>query len=254
MSRAVVALRLAAPLQSWGGRSSFNRRDTRPEPTKSGILGLLAAASGIRREEPINDLLGLRLGVRTDQPGSLLRDYHVASDYRGGGLPTADVNAKGIQKTNPKKTTYPTERFYLQDAIFVAAIEGPAQTITALRDALLNPQFPLSLGRRSCPPAGRLLLGTYPTSLDEVLHALPWQASAHYQRRHNTAAFVRLPATIEDDDGEDSAWDVPSCFSLRTRTFSARRVRHTWITPPLEPDAADAHTPPAHDPFDLLGA
>jgi CRISPR system Cascade subunit CasD len=254
VSEAVLALRLAAPLQSWGGRSSFNRRDTRSEPTKSGILGLLAAASGIRREEPINDLLGLRLGVRTDQPGSLLRDYHVASDYRGGGLPTADVNSKGLQKTNPKKTTYVTERFYLQDAIFVAAIAGPTQTIAILKDALLSPQFPLSLGRRSCPPAGRLLLGTYPAGLDEVLHALPWQASAQHQRRHGTTTAVRLPATIEDEDGDDSAWDVPSSFSLRTRTFSARRVRHTWITPLPEPKTADGHPESAHDPFDLLGA
>ena len=254
MSNAVLALRLAAPLQSWGGRSSFNRRDTRPEPTKSGIVGLLAAASGIRRSDPIGELLNLRLGVRTDQPGSLLRDYHTASDYRGGGLPTANVNAKGVQKVNPDKETYVTERFYLQDAVFVAVIAGPTNMLDSLAAALRSPQFPLSLGRRSCPPAGRLLLGTFPTSLDEVLRTLPWQAAEHHQRRHRKSPTIRVPATIEDPAGDDSAWDVPSSFSLRARTFSARLVRHDWITLPTGATAAPEQTASTHDPFDLLGA
>src|SRR5437016_3301790 len=94
----VLVLRLAGALQSWGDRSSFNRRDTRPEPTKSGVIGLLAAAAGRPREQPLGDLLDLQLGVRVDQPGTLLRDYHTVSDYRGRPLPQAGVSAKGIQK------------------------------------------------------------------------------------------------------------------------------------------------------------
>ncbi|MEU3190053.1 CRISPR-associated protein Cas5, partial [Streptomyces sp. NPDC006992] len=31
-------------------RSAYNRRETRPEPTKSGVIGLLAAAAGRPRE------------------------------------------------------------------------------------------------------------------------------------------------------------------------------------------------------------
>lgn len=81
--QAVLVLRLAAPLQSWGGPSRYNRRDTLPQPTKSGILGLFAAADGRSREASLSDLLGLRLGVRVDQPGTLLRDYHTVSDHRG---------------------------------------------------------------------------------------------------------------------------------------------------------------------------
>ena len=255
MSITVLALRLAAPLQSWGGRSSFNRRETRPEPTKSGIVGLLAAASGIRRGDPIGELLNLRLGVRTDQPGSLLRDYHTASDYRGGAMPSAQVNAKGLQKkTSPPKETYVTERFYLQDAVFVAAITGPADVLDALDAALRSPQFPLSLGRRSCPPTGPLVLGMFTTSLEDVLRTLPWQAAEHHQRRHRKATTIRVPATIEDAAGDDSAWDVPSSFSLHARTFSARLVRHEWITLPTGTTAAPEQAGSAHDPFDLLGA
>lgn len=43
---ATLLLRLAAPLQSWGSDSKFETRKTGREPTKSGVVGLLAAALG----------------------------------------------------------------------------------------------------------------------------------------------------------------------------------------------------------------
>ena len=46
---ATLLLRLAAPLQSWGADSKFETRKTNREPTKSGVIGLLAAALGLRR-------------------------------------------------------------------------------------------------------------------------------------------------------------------------------------------------------------
>src|SRR5215475_868070 len=142
-----LVLRLAGPLQSWGGRSQYNRRETFGEPTKSGIVGLLAAAQGRRRCDPIEDLLDLRMAVRTDQPGSLLRDYHTVSDYRGRPLLSAGIGGRGQQEpTSPRKYTHVTERFYLQDAVFVAAVGGPASTLSALRGAVGQPAFPLALG------------------------------------------------------------------------------------------------------------
>ena len=44
-----LLLRLVAPLQSWGTTSRFDDRDTGKEPSKSGVIGLLAAAMGIHR-------------------------------------------------------------------------------------------------------------------------------------------------------------------------------------------------------------
>lgn len=48
---ATLLLRLAAPLQAWGADSKFETRKTGREPTKSGVIGLLAAALGLRRDE-----------------------------------------------------------------------------------------------------------------------------------------------------------------------------------------------------------
>ena len=77
---ATLLLRLAAPLQAWGADSKFETRKTNREPTKSGVIGLLAAALGLRRDESegLARLTGLRFGVRVEREGQLLVDYHTA--------------------------------------------------------------------------------------------------------------------------------------------------------------------------------
>ena len=97
---ATLLLRLAAPLQAWGADSKFETRKTGREPTKSGVIGLLAAALGLRRDEreALARLTGLRFGVRVEREGQLLVDYHTA-------------------KTQDEKTSYVTYRHYLQDAV-----------------------------------------------------------------------------------------------------------------------------------------
>ena len=72
---AVLLLKLAGPLQSWGSASRFTDRGTQHEPTKSGVVGLLAAALGRRRTASVDDLASLRFGVRIDQPGTLQDDF-----------------------------------------------------------------------------------------------------------------------------------------------------------------------------------
>ncbi|MBF6357022.1 type I-E CRISPR-associated protein Cas5/CasD [Nocardia higoensis] len=77
----VLLLRLAGPLQSWGSRSRFAHRDTDLRPTKSGVIGLCAAAMGLDRADPLGPLAELRFGVRADRPGTVIRDYQTV----GGG-------------------------------------------------------------------------------------------------------------------------------------------------------------------------
>ena len=118
-----LLLRLAAPLQSWGEDSKFETRRTRREPTKSGVIGLLAAALGRRRDEPLDDLRGLRFAVRVDQEGELLRDFHTARN---------------------EKTAYVTERYYLADAVFLAGLEsGDEEFLRKLDAALVNKNWTL---------------------------------------------------------------------------------------------------------------
>lgn len=148
---ATLLLRLAAPLQSWGSDSKFETRKTDREPTKSGVVGLLAAALGLRRDdtEGLARLNGLRFAVRADQEGSLLVDFHTAKS---------------------RDTSYVTYRHYLQDAVFLAGLESEDEALLReLEAALRHPVYPLYLGRRSCPPVGRVFLGISDLPLREAL-------------------------------------------------------------------------------------
>ena len=183
----VVAFRLAGPLQSWGSRSRFVRRETETAPTKSGVLGLVAAAKGLRRTDPLESLLGLRFGVRVDQPGQLVRDFQTAQ--RPKKEPSGAINWTAMPLSY---------RYYISDAVFLAVLEGEHDLITGIDDAVRRPQFPLYLGRRSCPPAGPIALGVFEYDLDEALATLPWLANPQEQRRRRDKV-VRL-ATVRDAD------------------------------------------------------
>lgn len=255
-----AVMRLAGPVQSWGVSSQFNERRTDTSPTKSGVVGLLAAALGRRRSDPIEDLVSLRLAVRSDQPGSLLRDYHTVSDRSGTPLLSANVDAKGRQKrTSPKKLTQPTRRYYLQDAVFVAVVQGDESFLGDLVHALRHPAFPLALGRRSCVPTQPLALtrddaeGLWPGDAPSVLHSVPWQAAGHVRKRA-TSSKVRLAASWDDDLGNSVRSDVPVSFDPRRRGMRTRKVTAAWVDVPtgIEPEAMSDGAQ-SHDPFELLG-
>lgn len=84
-----LLLRLEGLLQSWGTRSRFHDRDTATHPTKSGVIGLLAAADGHDHNDqhphpgalPLTTLAALRFAVRADRPGHPVHDFHTT----GGG-------------------------------------------------------------------------------------------------------------------------------------------------------------------------
>lgn len=264
---ATLALRLAGPLQSWGTRSEFNRRETDLLPSKSGVVGLLAAAQGRPRAADINDLVGLRLGVRVDSPGSVLRDFHTISDYRGRPLLSATTKKSGEQKpTGPAKFTGVTQRMYLQDAVFLVAIQGPRDLVSTLARAVRRPVFPLALGRRACVPTQPVIARSedgdlWAADIESALTEAPWQVSPGVRDRlvprWLRASTRRLPTTIEvpaGTVGADVAADVPVSFDPRSRGFRTRMVRHDWVQVDTGfPEPVSAAVVTTHDALELLG-
>lgn len=255
-SQQTLVLRLAGPLQAWGSSSQFNRRETQDRPTKAGVIGLLAAAQGRLRGHELEDLLGLQLAVRADQPGSLLRDYHTVSDISGQALLSAATNARGVQKrTSPKKLTHVTQRYYLQDAIFVVMVRGHASLLTSLAEAVTHPRFPLSLGRRGCPPTQPLVVeapsdSLWPGELEALLSQVPWQGGVAARTSYTLTSSVTVAATLDDPEGDDFVVDVPQSFHPLERSYGPRRVRHLWV---VLPTGASPSQSLSHDPFSLLG-
>ncbi|GAA1471387.1 type I-E CRISPR-associated protein Cas5/CasD [Corynebacterium felinum] len=206
---------------------------TRREPTKSGILGLLAAAQGRSRDADLSDLVKLRFGVRIDQAGRLVRDFQTEIDWRTG---------------KSKQLTY---RHYLADAKFLAAVEGEREFLNILAENLRSPVFPLFLGRRSCPPTGKLVLGLKEESLDNVLDSHPWLASEWYRKqqpKNLQLAISRdcLPGELPDE----MIRDIPVRFSYRERSHELRAVRHRF-SPTIENE--NGRNTNEHDPFTLIG-
>lgn len=168
-------LRLESPLQSWGENGQWSERRTAPEPTKSGVVGLLACALGWADDERICALSKrIRIGVRCDLPGtpSPLVDYHTV----GGGYNTPQLlTAEGKPKlSSGKPHIEQTWRYYLCDASFLVAIQpqqpGDTGLIAELGEALQSPVWPLFLGRKSCPPARPVYedVGDYATLEDAM--------------------------------------------------------------------------------------
>jgi CRISPR system Cascade subunit CasD len=252
----VLLLRLAGPLQSWGGASRHMTRYTLPMPTKSGVIGLLAAALGRRRGEDISDLAALRFGVRVDQPGRLLADYHTVSaashapaDPARQRMPRSDGGS-----LKPAASTKVTTRYYLADAVFVAGVEAQQDIAQMLAAALRRPRYPLYLGRRSCPPARPVLLGIEPdTSLETALGNAGWQAGPVERAQHKTSEPVELAIAIEDPTGKDALPDQPLPSPAFNRRFAERPVRHGTVRIRVPGELAPGNRPAAlHDPMSLL--
>jgi CRISPR system Cascade subunit CasD len=205
-----LLLRLAAPLQSWGTTSRFKKLTTEREPTKSGVIGLVAAALGRERDADLTDLTELRFGVRVDQPGELLQDFHTAHGLDG-------------------KQAFISYRYYLCDAVFVVGLESEDEALLdQVEDALKHPRFPLYLGRRACPPAGRMVLGRKPMLLEQALREQPWQASQWYQRRLKKLESVSLDMTADAPFGAVGSFarrDLPLTFNQEHRRYAFRSLR-----------------------------
>ncbi|MBL7161462.1 MAG: type I-E CRISPR-associated protein Cas5/CasD [Anaerolineales bacterium] len=168
-------LRLEGPLQSWGERGRWSQRDTAPEPTKSGIVGLLACTLGLQADEDLTQLSRqIQLGVRCDRSGVSYTDYHTI----GGGYDTPQLlTAAGKLKYTPgnEPHTELTYREYLHDASFLAAVQATPELIHRLAEAVQAPYWVIYLGRKSCPPSCPLYegVGDYP-SLQTALQDWPW--------------------------------------------------------------------------------
>ena len=70
---------LYAPLASWGDIAVGGARNSWDRPSRSAVLGLLAAALGIPREKQERHAaldIGYGLAVRLDAGGTSLQDFH----------------------------------------------------------------------------------------------------------------------------------------------------------------------------------
>jgi CRISPR system Cascade subunit CasD len=223
--RTTLLLRLSGPMQAWGTQSRFTVRDTGMEPSFSGVLGLLCAALGRARDEPLDDLAQLTMGVRVDREGLMRVDYHTA-----GGAHLRTERHYGVPGPDgSKRSTVVSRRYYLADAEFLVGLEGERSLLDTLQSALRSPRWPLFLGRKSFVPSAPVYLpdagpwgpGIRSGELEEVLREYPWLGE--WTRRRNDRRPRTLRLVLSDPTSPDVRADIPLSFA--ERRFATRSVR-----------------------------
>lgn len=177
-----VVMRLDMAVQSWGSGQSINSRQTDSFPTLSGIVGMTAAALGIRREqsEEIAELASYDMAVRRESIGVTVTDYQTKSHIfswkhrpalaqqgqwsifdafvdeiaagaakPGGNIKKAAERHYGADNDASRSSAL-VHNQYLNDSEFVVALGMPSEDrAREVAKALRSPVFPLYAGRKS---------------------------------------------------------------------------------------------------------
>jgi CRISPR system Cascade subunit CasD len=218
-----LALYLRAPLQSWGASAKFGERTTLAFPTRSAIIGMLAAAAGIDRSDDawLDAVKDLSMRCLVFAPGQRLVDYHTV----GGGYSTKNSWSK--RHMSPKAngdTPDPvvTKREYLQDAVFGVILAGEQTALLdSLAEAIQNPVWGVWLGRKSCIPTEPLFAGLFDSDA-EAEAALIARANARRTDLPETR-IQKIVLEVPVEEGEEVWHDIPLSFA--TRTYAARSIR-----------------------------
>ncbi|GAB3379692.1 type I-E CRISPR-associated protein Cas5/CasD [Spongiibacter taiwanensis] len=157
-----LLFRLYGPLASWGNIAIGESRHSFHGPTKSAVMGLVAAALGIRREEESQHLRLNReyhMASALFSQGSLLRDYHTVQAPDTVGKFTYRSRRDELVIGKDRLGTVLSSREYRSDALAWVALraeDGVPYTLEQIADGLRTPIFTLYLGRKSCPLAAPL--------------------------------------------------------------------------------------------------
>ncbi|RVU45718.1 type I-E CRISPR-associated protein Cas5/CasD [Lujinxingia sediminis] len=157
MATSFLTFQLYGPMAAWGEVAVGEIRTSADHPTRSAVIGLVAAALGIKRSEEealaaLNASLGF--GLLVESPGVLLQDYHTVQVSSGKN--GRDLATRRDEVAYDKRDTMLSTRQYRCDAFARVALwlrDDSSHTLEAISQALHSPTFSLYLGRKSCPLA-----------------------------------------------------------------------------------------------------
>lgn len=155
-----LIMRLDGPMQAWGGHTYEDFRPSHLFPTRSGLLGLIAACLGIERDDHVRQealATSLDFTVRADTGALRPESGDMVQPKRTVRL-TDFHTVLAARRVDGKPSSYPvvSRREYLFDAYFTVAVGEHADAAVKLDEVaagLKRPVFTPFLGRRACPLA-----------------------------------------------------------------------------------------------------
>ena len=151
---------------------------------------------GYRRDDPrIEELKKLKFAVRVDQRGEVERDYHIAQKYKKNG----DFDR-----------VYVTNRYYLQDAVFVVALSSDNEFLGLIDKSIQKPYFQLFLGRRADANllSGKIGVREHKLRRDEIVSFS--QKHRQFELRKEAMIYVSL----DDEKSEIEEYEHNAFRSL----------------------------------------
>ena len=223
-----LVFRLYGPMASWGDVAVGTYRPTFDHPSKSAVMGLLAAAIGIRRDEdPKLRALAksYNFAVQVDASGTMLRDYHtsqVPSSGSGRNKKYFATRRDELAASQKDMNTILSKRDYYCDAVYSVCLWGKSDEVPYslgnMAQKLKEPEFVLYLGRKSCPLAmpvdakvvsGRNIQDAFSTmNSDDLLDGLQKDDSMrlYWEGTHDAGVPMVHTITRRDDPLSRKRW------------------------------------------------
>ncbi len=209
---AVLCFRLYGPMAAWGAPGAVaTDRPVLPRPGRGAILGLVAAALGIRqRDEAAHRALGNSLLVAVATHGR----RRLAAEFRSA-METAPALTRrdGLAAPGGEIKNSIGIRGFTEDSlwrVFLHEVPGAEFTLGTIAAALREPEFMLCLGRRehplALPPDPVLVEGGMADALSgyPVIPCFPDDPLLLPLRRSMHA----LEALFRRDEPADLGWDL----------------------------------------------
>lgn len=212
-----LILHLSSPMQSWGNASRFKHRGAGPAPSKSSICGMVCAAMGAGKASPLEQEIieafhRIRMTSACRHTGPILCDYHTVQ------------NTRKADGSIDKKDAVQSYRHYWHDSRFIVLLNSEDEPfLRRIRQALLNPQWGIWLGRKCCIPSEPLIQEDLMPRADALEHAL--RGIPKNQRE----LFVEVDGnTAGTDTWQDEPLSLgsPTHSGTSGRTYAPRRINH----------------------------
>lgn len=261
--RPYLVFHLEAPLASFGSIAVGERRATWDRPSRSQIVGFLAAALGVERRDARQKALAdaIAFGVRVDDAGVLIQDFHTVQQPEGPAV-RRRIRAGGTIATRADELDFGPEdletklsrREYRRDAAYTVAVWLSAPCFVTLDDlgrALRTPAFHLAAGRK----ANALMFPCAPLVTPPLADLLAaFEAYDASDSRYRSFRDAWSPAwlvekrngaerTVFADDGADLAPET--AIIRREQRRDVPHTRHAWQF--LQRNELVIHLPPAKE-------
>jgi CRISPR system Cascade subunit CasD len=214
-----LLIQLIGPFQSWGTNSRGIERYSDSEPSKSGVVGLLAAAMGIDRQDwlGLEPLANLSVHVRHDSSGIPLQDFQTAKNVIIANHPTKTGNSI-------------SNRHFLADTAFLVALEGSdCSVLKKIQEGLKYPSGILSLGRKAYIPSESIYIenGIFEDDPKHIFSTFPWIVKNLSEKEKTTPEEFLCSFETKERIGVMKIDQPYTSFS--ERKFRPRFVISEWV-------------------------